>query len=52
MNIRMVTVIALLFGAVAVDFTSRLLSIGFDLFFVSLAVIVITPALKSGKKKE
>lgn len=51
MNARVAIAIILLFGAVAVDFTSRLMSIGFDLFFVLLAVIVITPALKNGKKK-
>lgn len=51
MNIRTVTAIALLLGAVAVDFTSKLMSIGFDLFFVLLAITVVLPVLKNKKKQ-
>lgn len=42
----------LLFGAIAVDFANKLMSVGFDMFFIVVAVWVILPILKSGFEDE
>lgn len=42
----------LLFGAVAVDFANKLMSIGFDLFFIGLAIWVVWPVIKDNTKTE
>jgi len=46
MTARFVVAGASLLGAVAVDFTSRILSTSVDLLLVAVAVIVVWPALK------
>jgi len=42
----------MLFGAVAVDFASSLMSVVFDLFFISLAIWVVLPVIKKGINNE
>lgn len=47
MNLRVALSCLFLFGAIAVDFTSKLLSIGFDLFFILAAIYVAIPLIKT-----
>lgn len=42
---------ALLFGAIAVDFASKFMSVAFDLFFIAAAIFFIFPVLKDKKKE-
>lgn len=47
-RIKLVIVCVLLFGAIAVDFANKIMSIGFDLFFIGFAIWVAYPlAMKS-----
>jgi len=47
--VKLGVVLVMLFAAVAVDFVSKVMSVGFDLFFISIAIWVALPML-NGKK--
>ena len=51
-GVKYVAIGLMLFAAVAVDFVSKLLSIGFDLFFVSIAAYIGWQMLQAKDKKE
>ena len=49
-KIKIGAAIVMLFAAVAVDFMSKFLSIGFDLLFIGIAVWIMIPVIKGDKK--
>ena len=50
--VKLAAVGFLLFAAVAVDFVSKFMSIGFDLFFISLAVWILWPMVKNSLEEK
>lgn len=51
-TVKYIVIGFMLFAAVAVDFVSKIMSIGFDLFFISIAVWVAWGMLKANKKEQ
>ena len=50
--VKLAAVGFLLFAAIAVDFVSKFMSIGFDLFFISLAVWILWPMVKNSLEEK
>ena len=50
-KVKVAFVGALLFGAIAVDFASKFMSITFDLFFIGAAIYMLLPMMKASKAK-
>jgi len=50
-NVKLAFVGALLFGAIAVDFASKFMSVAFDFFFIGAAIYMLLPIIKSSKAK-
>ena len=51
-SLKFIAIGLMLFASVAVDFVSKIMSIGFDLFFISLAVWIAYPMIVKKKKEE
>lgn len=50
-SIKYIAIGLMLFAAVAVDFVSKIMSIGFDLFFISIAVWIAWTMMQKSKTK-
>jgi len=50
-GVKYVAIGLMLFAAIAVDFISHIMSIGFDLFFISIAVWIGWGLLQKSKKE-